>query len=524
MSQPESRRAPAAVQSPGLDRNILAAAKGGGIVFVGKVFTYGSRFLIAFLLARLLGAEGYGSYNLALSAATIAGGLALVGLDAALLRYIALWRSRSDDAGVWGALQVGLVVTTVLSVLIGTALFALSYWIAATVFHDIRLAPYLQLSAVIVPLLTLSNILAGATRGFKNFHHFVIAQYFVQPLVRVILIVSFVLVGLGIEQAILIYGIADLSASLLLLYFLNKEFSLRRPLKSGRREVRALLSFSVPVWLSDSMLTFRNSIQIVLLGSLATVTTVGIFAVASQLNLVADLVQSSVTTAVKPIIVEVHDQGKRMDLASLYQTVSKWMFAFNLPIFLIVVLFPTQILSLFGKSFTLGAEALTILAWASLVDAATGMCGAVLDYSGYAKLKLFNSVLRLALSISLNLWLIPIWGMVGAAVAVLVSELVVNLLRVGQVYYLLRILPYNLSSLIPVLAGIVALVVTLIVGQVLALDSIVEMIVQCVALLVVYTALLWKFGLADQDQIILSHIGRRARKRVGRFVPGLTRP
>ena len=70
-----------------------------------------------------------------------------------------------------------------------------------------------------------------------------------------------------------------------------------------------------------------------------------------------------------------HAQGDRRQLERLYQTISKWIFAFNFPVFLIVVLFPTELLGLFGKTFTEGATALTILAWASLVDAATGMCG-----------------------------------------------------------------------------------------------------------------------------------------------------
>ena len=263
----ESQSAPSSL----FDRNIIATAKGGGIVFVGKVFTYGSRFIVAFLLARILGAEHYGAYNVALSAATIAGGMALIGLDAALVRHIALWHSRNDDAGVWGAIQIGLGVTALLSVLMGTALFASAYWIADEVFHDPELAPYLQVSAVIVPFLTLSDTLAGATRGFKNVHYMVLAQNFVQPTVRVILIIIFALTGLNIPKAILIYGIADLSASVLLLYFLNKQFSLRRPIASGRRELRAMFGFSVPIWLSESMLTFRSSIQSVLLGSLNSV-------------------------------------------------------------------------------------------------------------------------------------------------------------------------------------------------------------------------------------------------------------
>ncbi|HZQ05378.1 MAG TPA: flippase [Anaerolineae bacterium] len=504
------------------DGNLLATARGGGIVFIGKLFTFLSRFVVAFLLARILGAAHYGVYNLALSAATIAGSVALIGLDAALVRYIALWHSRKDTAGVWGAIQVGLTITTVLSLLTGTAVFASAYWLADQVFHDSELAPFLQLSAVIVPFLTLSDMLAGATRGFKTMHYMVLAQNFVQPLVRVILIVIFAVIGLGVGQAILIYGIADLSASVLLIYFLNKEFPLRRSLSSGRWEPREILGFAIPLWLSDSMLTFRSSIQTVLLGSLNTVTTVGIFAVASQLNLVADLVQTSVTTAVKPIIVEVHDKREIRQLERLYQTISKWIFAFNLPVFLIVVMFPTQILAVFGKSFTQGAEALTILAWASLVDAATGMCGTVIDYTGFPRLKLVNSVSRLVISIGLNLWLIPTWGMVGAAVAALVGEIVLNAARVIEVYVLFRILPYNPSSLGPVAAGCVAVGVTFLANQVLPNGHpIVHVVLQASLLLTVYVALVARLGLAEEDHIVLSHVRRRATKRFGRFVPGL---
>lgn len=502
------------------DANIIATAKGGGILFAGRIFTFGSRFVISLVLARLLDTQNYGVYSLALSAATITATLALIGLDAALVRHIALWRNRNDEAGVWGSLQVGLGLTFALSLLAAWGLFALSYWIAENIFHDPQLAPYLQISAAIVPFLTLSNTLAGATRGFKDMRSVVIAQNLIQPLVRLVLIVGFILVGLDAYRAIVIFGLADLSASIVLFYYLNKQFSLRRPLSSGRREVKALLSFSLPVWLSESILTFRSSIQTILLGSFATIATAGIFSVASSLNLVADMVQSSVTTAVKPIIVEVHDRGQLQELKRLYQTTSKWMFAFNLPVFLIIVLFPDQLLALFGKGFTDGATALVIMAWASLVDAATGMCGAVLDYTGYPKLKLVNSIVRVALALGLSLWLIPQWGMIGAAVAVLVGEIVVNGMRLIEVYWLLRILPYNLSSLGPLAAGIAALLVTLGVGLLMSnVIPLIKTIVQGTVLIAVYFALLGRLALADEDRAVLAHLRRRAGKRIGRLIP-----
>ena len=42
---------------PPFETSILTAAKGGGILTVGRLFAYGSSFVIAFFLARLLGAE-----------------------------------------------------------------------------------------------------------------------------------------------------------------------------------------------------------------------------------------------------------------------------------------------------------------------------------------------------------------------------------------------------------------------------------------------------------------------------------
>lgn len=497
------------------EQNILLTAKGGSALFVGKLFNFASRFLVTFLLTRFLGPEQYGLYNIALSAAGLAAGLALVGLDSALMRYVALYASRRDEARVWGSLQIAVGISMVLSALMSAVLFGLAHVIAVEIFHNAALAPVLQLISVAVPFFNLSDVLAGATRGFKHMEHMVIAQNFAQPATRVVLIVAFSLAGLTLMEAVISYALADMVASLILFYFLNKQFSLNRPLGAAQRETREILSYSVPMWLSEMITTFRGSIQTIMLGSLNSVFSVGIFSVANQLNLFADLVQTSVTTAVRPIIVEVHDRHNREQLGQLYQTVSKWLFAFNFPVFLIVVLFPVQILSIFGKSFTEGATALILLSWASVVDAGTGMCGAVLDMTGYTKLKLANAIIRLAVVLVLSLVLIPTWGIVGAAMAALAGETVVNALRLVEVFILFRLVPYSISFFKPVLAGIVALLVTLMAGQWLPLMAEnVQVIVRIALLVSVYVGGLLLFGLDPEDRVVLSRIRRRASRRI----------
>ena len=134
-----------------------------------------------------------------------------------------------------------------------------------------------------------------------------------------------------------------------------------------------------------------------------------------------------------------------------------------------------------------------ILAVSSLILVGTGMGGIILDMGGHTRLKLLNSILRLATFLALDLLLIPRWGVVGAAVAALAGESLVNLLRLGEVYYLFRLLPYNRSFLRLGAAALVALTAALLVGrrwppgQNLAFTAI-----NAAVLLAVYTALTLK--------------------------------
>jgi O-antigen/teichoic acid export membrane protein len=392
-----------------------------------------------------------------------------------------------------------------------TALFALAYPIASIYFHEPRLAPLLQLASLVAPFLTMSDVLAGATRGFKNMSDMVIAQNFVQPLVRLVLTLLVALTGLKVWQAILIYGLADGSATVLLLYFLNRHFPLRRGLGSARRNTREFLGYSFPLWLADLMSTFRGNIQTMFIGSLNTIRGVGIFAVANQLNLVGSVFAQSITLSARPLIAELNDRKENQEqLGRLYQTTTKWIFTLNLPLILIMMLFPAQILSLFGKSFVDGATALMILSFVNLVNVGTGMCGAIVEMTGYTRLKLMNSIIRLSLSIVANYLLISRWGIVGAAVAALILELVANLLPLVQVWFLFRILPYNQNFLKPVIAGLTAVLVSLATRQfILPLTGILETILHILLLLAVYLGVTLALGLSTEEQAILTRVRRR---------------
>jgi len=489
---------------------LVSAAKGTSILLAGKLFTYVARLVMTVLVSRLLGADQYGLYSMSLTAATVAGSIGVLGLDTTLVRYIARYRGRRDQAGLWGTLQMGaFAALTGLSC--GVVLFLTSGYLAVNVFHDPRLAPLFRISSIMVPFLTLIALLAAATQGFRNMRYTAIAQQFSQPMLRMMLLVGIALtIGLTPGLATVAYVISTIAVTVLLFYFLNKQFSLRRRWRDGRRDTREIVAFSFPVYVSSLIRNFESHIQTLVLGVTHNVRSVGIYSVAAHFNLVGQVFHTSITSASMPIISELYDRRQWPELSRYYQVTTKWSFALNLPLFLIVLLFPVPVLSLFGKGFTEGASVLVILAWVNLIYTGTGLGGAIIDMTGHSRLKLANTIVLVGTSLALNLLLVPRYGMYGAAWAALVGSLIINLARLIEVYVLFGLLPYNREILKPGAAGAGGAAISWAVYQAAApLGLYVAFAAATLGLAAAYLALILLFGLAPDDRLVLNRFRRR---------------
>jgi O-antigen/teichoic acid export membrane protein len=494
--------------------HVLLAAKGGGMVFAGRMFVWGMRFVIAVMVARLLGADSYGLYNIALSVATLGAALSVLGFDSALVRYLAIYMRRSDRGGVTGTLRTGLGVPMLVSILPAAVLLAAAGPLARDVIGDARMEPILRVVAFLVPAMVANSLLGAALQGAQRIGWAVLAEQFAQPLVRFSLLLGLALIGLTAELAVLASTLATVIVTALLLVFVQRQVSFEGVASQGPNQVRQLLGFSLPVYFSNVVTTFGGSLQTILLGALASVASAGIFAVAHQVMLIGTLFHTAIVQSSMPIFAELQDSEDRRPMTHLYRTTSKWTLTLNLPFFLLALIFPQALLALFGPEFADdGVQALVILAFASLVNAATGTSGAILDMTGHTRVKLVNSTLSVALSIILNLLLIPPLGVMGAALSVVGAVSMVNLLRVAEVGLLVGVGPYDRSWLKPIVAGIAAAAVGVGISVALAESGlVVRSVVGIAAMGVTYAGVLLAQGLNDDDRLVLSRAGRRFRR------------
>jgi O-antigen/teichoic acid export membrane protein len=134
--------------------------------------------------------------------------------------------------------------------------------------------------------------------------------------------------------------------------------------------------------------------------------------------------------------------------------------------------------------------------------------------SGHTHLKLINSISATAVTLAVSAILIPLWGLIGAAIAALITIVITNFLPLFEVFFLFRFLPYNLSFLKPLLAGLIMGGVGWGMHRMFGDELNIIFLAACVAvLLLVYVGIIVSLGISQEDRIILGRIRQRVRSQ-----------
>ncbi|HDY75366.1 MAG TPA: hypothetical protein ENH49_02455 [Candidatus Marinimicrobia bacterium] len=150
---------------------------------------------------------------------------------------------------------------------------------------------------------------------------------------------------------------------------------------------------------------------------------------------------------------QLHSKGETKEMSHLYKLVSRWLITFAIPLSLIFIIYPSKVMLLFGSDYVASAPVLVLLTTATFLQAVFGAAGPALSMFGFTRLVLWNSLGAFILNIILNIILIPKFGIIGAAWATLISLVVINLARVLEVRWILKLTFFSRKMIKPILAG-----------------------------------------------------------------------
>jgi O-antigen/teichoic acid export membrane protein len=232
---------------------------------------------------------------------------------------------------------------------------------------------------------------------------------------------------------------------------------------------------------------------------------VGIFAVAQRLSSLGTLFFLAIGNISTPIFADYYSRGEIAPLKKLYQTTTKWVVMFNVPLFLLLIFFTKPILSIFGGDFSQGSAGLVILAIGNLVYTGTGPGANLLDMTNHTKFNSANSAFLIIVTIVSDLLLIPRWGVIGAAAASAFSTVIVNMVCLIEVYILIKIQPYGRGMFKPILAGLIASAITYLLNSYMVLPALLNLLVGGTILLGIYALVLIMLGFSEEDLLVINN-------------------
>jgi capsular exopolysaccharide synthesis family protein len=502
------------------DSQILGLARGGGLNLIGAVCNQLAGLGITLLIARELGRAQLGRYAQAYALMALLGLLSLSGLRTAMLRFVAVHRADRDPGAVRGVVRLGIALSTGASLLLATGLYLAAPWLVGVAFDDERLVVALRFVALTLPAVTLTDIALAATQGFRTMKPYALIGLMFEPLARLGLTALLLSRGLGLRGAMAALAISSAMAAVLAVVALYR--LLGAPTMPTRYRLRELFRFSMVSWVASLATSGLVWADTILLGIFRPSAEVGVYNVATRLVTLATFVMPAINTSFGPRIADLYHRGQTASLRRAYAAATSWILRLSLPAFVALAVFPRDLLALFGRGFQVGAAVTIILAAGKLIDAGTGPCALMLNMSGRPLWNMIDNIAVLVLNIALNLVLIPRFGIVGSAVAWAISLGVVNLARLTQVWWMMRMLPFSAGVARGFLAGAGACVAAMLVRR--WLEPPLQLPVGLAAIVVTYLALVAMQGLSADDRLVLgvmlSRLRPARRERRGRLVPG----
>ncbi|TPJ78300.1 lipopolysaccharide biosynthesis protein [Mesorhizobium sp. B2-6-2] len=376
--------------------------------------------LIAFvsqvLMARWMGSFEYGISVLVWVTMVIVGNLACLGFHTSVIRFIPEYRERGMLAELRGIVQASRLFVLVASTLVA-GLGALGVWLASDWIENYYVIPFI-LGVICLPMIALGDLLQGLARA----NSWALLALSPTYLVRPVLILAFMALMLGLhyvpdaKTAIFASIAATYVTTLGQLMAVTSRMEKKIPAGPMALHFGQWILVSLPIFLVEGFFFLLTNADVLMVGAYLDPNDVAVyFATVKTLALV-----HFVYFAVKAGVAQRYAQfthGEPHRLAAFARETVSWTFWPSLLMALVVLALGEPMLVLFGPEFTAGYPLLFLLVLGVVARAAVGPCESLLTMSGNQNICAAVYAMTLALNIGLNVILIPLFGLWGAAIA-----------------------------------------------------------------------------------------------------------
>ena len=399
-------------QAEGLSPHVLSRInRNSAFLIVGQLGARTISFVYILALARYLGVDDFGQYNLVMSFVLIASTAVDFGLTRLIVRNLSREPERIPEyLATLLPLRALLAIAGYLGLLVAT-------WLAGYSGRTLTLAAIA--AGALLP--TSIGLVFDALFHSRQQMRYSAAGDVVIALAQCLIGATVMLAGGGVKALL---ATSVLTALAYMLFLGRQAHSCGYPIRArlDRRLCAELLRQGSPFALATLLAILASRAELLLLGRLSASENVGLFSAASRFTETALLLPTVLASAAAPVIAQFH-AGSGEHLRDIYLWTIRRMLSVTLPLALSGVVLAGGILGvLFPPAYQNATPVLQILFCAFPFASLQIINGAVLTMSNRPWLMIANSVVITATQFAFGLVIIPRYGLIGAAVSALVSQ------------------------------------------------------------------------------------------------------
>lgn len=433
-----------------------------GVFFAGTIFRLCTGYLFKVYLARTLGAEPLGVYALGMTIIAFVGVFNGLGLPQAAVRFVALYKASGKLEQLRDFLLSATGIILIANLFFGLVVLRAGPWLAVHFYGTRSLSPHLKLFAAIMILGAFMTFFGKVLQGYRDVARLVLITDFIGSPLTMLAAIGLITSGAGLGGYIFAQIVSGAIVVVILMALIWKltpaaAKSLDSAVRLPQREV---LVFSTTVS-GIGFLTFLiGQSDRVLIGHFLNARQLGVYTVSAAVVAYVPIALQSVNQIFSPTIADLHTRGETVLLGRVYQSLTKWVLVFTLPLALVLITFAKPLMRIFGPDFEPGWIVLVIGTIGQLVNCGVGSAGYLLLMSGKERRLIKVQVVATAVTVGLGAFLIPRWGIAGAAFATCVTTILTNCWNLAQVRRVLGLFPYTKASFVRLILPTLGTIVT----------------------------------------------------------------
>jgi O-antigen/teichoic acid export membrane protein len=492
--------APARVDQTGVE------LKRGAFLNTIAMLASNFRGIFSFLVARILGAAALGIFSVAWSTTDIISKIGVLGLDNAITTFIARSEAVGNRARSRTLFRVAVVLGVAQSIVTaGIVIVALRFF--NSLLHvQPQVVSALALVLCAMPGLALYRISTAVSRGMKVMQHDIYSRGMTEPIATTLAFLLAIAVGFNQSSPEVAAIIGTAASGLIALALASTLFRHVPPhshVVSHLAEARSLVAYSAPISIYQLINAFISRLDLLMLGYFVgrapgvTLTTVGVYSAVIGTANGLRKVNQAFNPIFAPVVAGMTATGDHETAAATYARLAQWMLWILLPLVAVLSLAGGTILLIYGPAFQQGGAWIGIVALASAINAFVAL-GETVIMVQRPRLNLLHSSITCVVAVAGLLWLIPRFGVMGAAFGILLPYLVQGTLRYVTLRWVFHWKDSWSDIRPPLIAAAIALLPAIVCR--VSLDGITAQVTSAAVFLAIFGVQWWRHHIHRKDK------------------------